>query len=43
MAVKVKKTENGKITADNSYGILLDTVINYYWKKKITLSIPRIK
>ena len=43
MAGKIHKNKNRKITAEKAYDILLDTVINYDWHKKITLYIPKIK
>ena len=43
MAGKGSKNQNVIITAEKAYDILLDTVINYDWKQKTTLCVPKIK
>ena len=43
MARKGKKNKNRRINAEKEHYILLDTVIKYDWKHKMTLPVPKIK
>ena len=43
MRVKGKINKNMRITTEKAYYIIHETVINYDWEKKMTLSVLKLK